>query len=280
MKTSFLLLAATLTAGYCNARSGKTINAFHYKVDNTSYFEVKDGVPGSDIAFYSERHGGKLVREAILNETGGWKIQTEEPFAPAFVLNLQAKNQKGVSGSGMVFFMEENEFTLSGMKAEATNNAVTVGWNAATDPAQKISFEIMKSYDGLSYFKVADINAYSTGIASDYAFTEAKGVAGTYYKINVNNSKEGARYTSYPLAFQSNDVINVYPTVTRSNINVVLLQDADSKYTITNTLGQTVGNGDLVKGINKLSVTELPAGIYMVNVNGGVRNYSVKFVKE
>lgn len=279
MKASVFFFVAAAICSTSYAQQPKFISACHYKVDGTQYYDIKDAVPGTAISFYSEMHGGELVKEAVADASGKFSVVAEAKFAPAFVLNTGTKNAEGVKGSGKVFFMEAEEFSLSDIELKATGNKVNLSWSASTDPAKEISFEILKSYNGADYFSVADIKAYGGAAVTPYAFNEEKSLAGNIYKIKVKNAQEGVRYTSYPLSLLHGE-LHVYPTVTSGNINIDLNYDGESQYAISNTLGQPIMSGILGKGHHNIQLGELAAGIYLVNVHSGAKTYSEKIVKE
>ncbi len=279
MKT-FLFLIAIVAGDSVAAQQSKSISSFHYRAENTVYYEVKNGVPNSDIAFYSERHGGKLLKAEKLNESGSFSIVANEEFKPAFVLNSPEENEQGVKGSGKVYFMEAREFTIRDIKPGPADKIVSFAWTASTDPAKNISFEVLKSYDGVSWTTVADINAYKNDLESEYSFTEHSEVAGSFYKVKVNNSAEGNRYTSQPFAMNRQNEVKVYPTNANSKITIEIAGETQTEYAVANTIGQVVMSGILSKGANEIQIQNLPAGLYIVNVISGANSYSEKIVKE
>jgi hypothetical protein len=269
MRTFFLLAAAS-----CFSIAGisqETVSAFHYEVDGAIYYQVKGGLPQSAVAFYSERHGGKMLKEEKLDGAGMLTISADKGFNPAFIVDR---------GTGKVLFLEEREFSLSDMQPEHKGNAASLSWTAATDPAKNISFEILRSIDGEKYEAVAEVIAYSSGLSSPYTYTDEAGSAAHSYKIRVKNAKAGERYTSGPMAMTGKN-LRIYPTVTSSEINIDLLQDASSaQYLVTNTLGQPVLSGELYTGKNVCRLDGLAPGIYLVTVTAPGLNTSVKLVKE
>lgn len=277
MKTTMIMLA--LISFECGAQqTDKGINAFYYQVDESNVYSIRDGVPGSVAAFYSERHGGKLLSAEVLNEEGKLNVIASKNFKPAFVLSTR-NDATGVAGTGKVFFMEEKEFTIANMKVERSG-LVTVSWNAAIDPAKDIVFEIHKSKDGVTYEFASSVTANKSALLFPYSFHD-KAEEVISYKIRVVNAKEGARYTSYPLGLSNNNYVTVYPSVVTSEINIELLQNVtNTEYSIMNIAGQKMKQGKLITGQNKIGTSELASGVYIINVSGKGINQTERIIKQ
>lgn len=67
----------------------------------------------------------------------------------------------------------------------------------------------------------------------------------------------------------------VYPNPTNGVITVETVQDEATEYRITNVLGQTLMTGTFNNQTGQIDVSELPDGLYIVNINGLIS----KFVK-
>ena len=76
----------------------------------------------------------------------------------------------------------------------------------------------------------------------------------------------------------TNTSITLYPNpVKGSFLTVRMSENTKATYTIANILGQTVKSGSI---INTIDVSELKSGMYIININDGVKITSKKFIKE
>ncbi len=147
----------------------------------------------------------------------------------------------------------------------------------------------------------------------DYTSTESGIVIdGTKYaadangKVEIDNLAEATNYTAKPYAVYNNKtyygkefVFNTKSTtgiggitadneakITLNNlsrngyIEVAISSEADITYSIINITGQKELEGTIAGGnkMNTISTSELSSGIYMLNINGGKINKTIKFI--
>lgn len=75
----------------------------YFTAEGNRYYEVKGAVPQSDVEFYSEKWGGKQLKQVAVNEQGYLLLISKSDFKPAFVLNRSNyPNSKGIKGNGKV----------------------------------------------------------------------------------------------------------------------------------------------------------------------------------
>ena len=89
MKKSVLL---TCGIAFCflqsQAQSAVTsnISAYSYSANNVVHYHVINATPSSQIEFYSERWGGKRLKEETSDAAGMLQV-SEKDFAPAFTID-------------------------------------------------------------------------------------------------------------------------------------------------------------------------------------------------
>src|SRR6478752_8318706 len=94
-----------------------------YDMEGTSFVEVAHCIPGSDIAFYSHKGGGKILKAVIADKNGKAIFEQTGNFNPAFAVNVTKKNSAGVSGNGMVDFASTKLFSLQDVRLEKNVNS-------------------------------------------------------------------------------------------------------------------------------------------------------------
>ena len=125
------------------------------------------------------------------------------------------------------------------------------------------------SYGNGSYSFTKDDD--SSVLASGGSFTSSDA---TDFCLNSTSS-----YTTY--ATQSREIIEdivIYPNPARDVIQVSLKDTRMTHYTITNTMGQMVKQGEL--NSNTINVSELSSGVYMINFNSDKKVLSDKLIIE
>jgi uncharacterized repeat protein (TIGR01451 family) len=80
-------------------------------------------------------------------------------------------------------------------------------------------------------------------------------------------------------ALNSLSNISVYPNPADDVLNVEVKNNGWTEAVLSNTLGQTVAHQTLNTGTNKLNLSQLPAGIYVLNVRGSNGSTSIKIEK-
>lgn len=274
MKNILLTITALLALQVSNA---KVMSAVYYEVEGTVMYDIKGCPPGSNVAFYSEKYGGKQLKATVVNGKGELLYEAEEKFKPAFVLNSKKENSSGIKGSGVVIHFADKEFSLNSLEVTQSVNGLVLSWEAAFFNSDGYTFEVLKSTNGEWYEPVASVLP-SSNSATPYAYTDPEGTAKTSYKIRIANKGNGVDYTSRVLTVFTGDNIAVYPTAANESINIAIpAQYKGQAYSIINAQGQVVQSGKLEAERNTVKVSELSAGSYFVNVAD--KKQTAKFIK-
>lgn len=102
-------------------------------------------------------------------------------------------------------------------------------------------------------------------------------------KYFVNDTTPcGGGFSSIAVLPQINPQIKIYPNPADDFINVVLTAIAgDAMYVMYDIVGRKIGAGVLKNsGTNNLNISNLPKGLYFLNVSDGKNKVSKKFIKQ
>src|SRR5690606_38042719 len=103
----------------------------------------------------------------------------------------------------------------------------------------------------------------------------------TYSNTNWTNKDPSASYSANcNLGAEDFEVFNskAYPIPASDYVNISL--KASAKYFVSNTLGQEVLNGYFVSGENRLNISTLNEGIYLINIQIDGHSEVLKIVKK
>jgi hypothetical protein len=279
MKYTYFVAAAMLLhlSGNAQNNAPHSINAWYYEVEGITTYETRNCTPGSDVAFYSEKHGGKQLLKMTTNESGTISVNKEDKFRPAFVLNVKDKNSSGISGTGSVSFFDQKEFILDDLKVVASPNGNTISWQSGFSSYNNYAFEILKSTDGESFQPAGKVPAMANDMTA-YSFNDPSPSGSALYKIRVFNTGNGVSYTGRVLSSGADVNVKVYPTAASDQVNLLVpVQYKGTEYVVTNSQGQVVLSGRLETELNTLKIAGLSAGTYFVSV--GNNKQAARFIK-
>lgn len=250
-----------------------------FEAEGSTYFFVTDCIPQSNVLFYSERGGGKLLRRETTNEEGQIKIQSDNKFKPAFALNEKAKSLKGAMGSGRVSYLGLREFAIDAVSVE-TITSTEISWMAAVGD-HAIDFKILKSINGKDYMPLQVVSITKAPDLKRYSVVDVDldNDQRVFYKIEIYN-KLKLRYSTKILATDYSKGVKVYPYSTQDKISLeVEPAHIPARYRILNQAGQMVGNGVLEQVLNTIWVSNLAAGNYFIVIAAGDGNVTRRFIK-
>lgn len=163
--------------------------------------------------------------------------------------------------------------TLSG-------NTVTLKWQTA-NPINFSNFELQKSFDGNSFYKIATLNkaqesyTYADNISND----RGKNV---YYRLKKID-KDGSFSYSAVFSLKIPAMLNVlvYPNPAKNFIKIQLKQNTTSALiTICDLLGKTISTNNYsnTNGVYTIPVNNLAKGVYFIKIDTGSEKYLQKIV--
>ncbi|MFK5959610.1 MAG: GEVED domain-containing protein [Lutibacter sp.] len=100
----------------------------------------------------------------------------------------------------------------------------------------------------------------------------------TYGEVEDYTVIIGGTARNNDIAYITSNIITIYPNPVKGNyLTVKMSNNTDAIYIIANILGQTVKSGSLNNTIN---IGDLKAGLYIININDGIKITTKKFIKE
>jgi hypothetical protein len=252
-----------------------------YDLEGASYVEVTNCVAGSDVAFYSNKSGGKVVKTATVDKTG--KVVFEQPhnFNPAFAVNLKNKNNAGIAGNGMLDFADAKLFSLQDVRLEKNATAQTViSWKAQVNFDNAV-IEIQKSTDGNIFKPIGTVDVNKSNSLSTASFTDDK-EANAMYRLMLVNKGTGNTYLTKPIQMGiMPGIAKIYPSPTSDNLTVALAPTVQTaSYVILDNAGKVIRQGQLTQKTFKVAVSDLTKGIYFIKITSGDNRTETKqFIK-
>ncbi|CAM1341031.1 endonuclease [Tenacibaculum amylolyticum] len=157
-------------------------------------------------------------------------------------------NEKVVTGSSSSSSNLSYTFTVpTTAKTGATRMRVSMKWDAAPTPCETISY--------------GEVEDYTVNIGSAARTTNASDI--------IADAELGNEEPIFDLIMYPNPAINF--------VNLAMKDGRDASFTIANYLGQTLITGTADRNVD---ISELEAGVYIVEVNDGQRRISKKLVKK
>ena len=165
-------------------------------------------------------------------------------------------NSDSVIGAGQYYYIALTRDASTKDMHIYVNNASVGSYNDATDTY------VYDTHKALTFF-IDDSN------------TNHEDVTGAVAMIHISNyamdsTTIGSNYTSLaatlnvPNTTASNTVVSVYPNPAMDNTNVFV--NSNSTFIMSDVSGRTVLTGSLIKGENKLNLTNISVGMYLLHI--------------
>lgn len=172
--------------------------------------------------------------------------------------------------------------------ATKANNSVVLNWNTASE-INASHFDVLRSYDGVTFTKIANVKANNAASSYNYYDNEANlsNSSTIYYKlisVDKNGEKAYSKVAVVKSGTDKNTVFSVYPNPVSNRLNVNIENNAvkeDVLVTIYNLNGEKISE-QVFNSADQISieVAGLSKGLYIVNVLSSSSNHSVRFVKD
>lgn len=148
------------------------------------------------------------------------------------------------------------------------NSEVKVNWSTATE-SQNERFVVERSSDGERFTSIAGLDAVGNSpVRQDYTYTDEDPLEGfNYYRIQQQDFNGMDTYSSIVSALviktaEEEEIVVLYPNPGRNE--VFFSRPAD--YELLTVDGQLLSSG---RAEQQMDVTQLPAGTYLVRIDGG-----------
>lgn len=256
------------------------LDAYSFQVNEQVYYSVLHAKPASELHFYSESYGGKLVHVSKSNDKGELMVNIPKETKVSFVNNYEVLPKAGSAGKGCLQFFPPKEFILQTMKATQKENQIEISFDASVYSPNQTYVEIWKSEDGLSYSLFREIKSLPATL-EHFSVVDNFTSPSVFYKIKVQDVNKGMRYFSPALPFFNENSIVVYPTQALNTIHINVPDSfIDLPYEIHNSVGAKVYSGIFKERIHQVDVSSFSKGMYILTLPKSFQKESVKFIKE
>ncbi|MEM8908856.1 MAG: DUF4832 domain-containing protein, partial [Bacteroidota bacterium] len=155
------------------------------------------------------------------------------------------------------------------------NNSIVVNW-VVGQQINNDRFEIEYASNGIDFSKVGEVKGDGTNPETkSFEFVHTNPVHGrNYYRIKQVDFDGQYSYSRLASIWFDDKITRVFPNPVQNELNIIA--NADQDIEIYNLLGQLLKRRKINQGSNRLSLADLPRGIYYYKMEGT----SGKFQKE
>lgn len=153
-----------------------------------------------------------------------------------------------------------------------------ISWKNRKETAGDV-MELQAAADGKTFNTIASFTA-SGKVNASYTYNDEHPFAGlNYYRLAMKNVDGSTIYSDVVKAIVKDGQagLEVYPNPAGSEINVVSLKAG--KAIVSGVDGSVKLQSAVNSGLNKIDITALPAGLYLLQVNDKGQVYSRRFLK-
>ena len=174
---------------------------------------------------------------------------------------------------------------LISFEGTAKNKNVDLSWSTASEENNS-HFEIEYSTNGRDFTYIDKVvGVGTTAEIQNYQFTHTDAAAGkNYYRLRQVDFDGAFEYSSVAVVTMRTDaVIDVYPTMVASSVQVVLEKSLTTDVTlqVVDITGRQIQTGTIAKGTEQfeLNVNDLDKGAYFIQFNVAGEVITRRFVK-
>lgn len=226
---------------------------------------------------YADDEKGLVVSPDMMyrwSSTDGWKKANEAPANMTVSTVSNEIRATGIIASFSDWTVGANTLplpiTLVSFTAEKIRDTkALLTWKTASE-INNTGFEVEKSLDGQNFEKIGFVNgAGNSQNAQTYTFTDENLTTSAYYRLRQIDIDGKFEYS--PVVFVENDRLNIYPNPASADLFVeVGKENVNLPARLLNAQGVEVWKGVLASPTNQLDVSNLPKGVYFLNlVKGG-----------
>jgi Secretion system C-terminal sorting domain len=140
-------------------------------------------------------------------------------------------------------------------------------------------FDIERSTNGQTFTKISQ--AKVKGSNSEYGFLDANPAHNTYYRLKINDMDGSFDYSNV-ISVQTNGTrtVQIYPTITQDAVTIATESTENiAQVTVFDMFGKAVLVANTLEN-NRLDLSALPTGMYLVQWQLGGEVQSAKIVKK
>ena len=157
------------------------------------------------------------------------------------------------------------------------NSDAKITWQVAQELNVK-DYNVMQSVDGINFFKVCTVVANHSSTYQCIA-PGAPNVINYYRVQQTDLDGKSTESNVVMLKSSTNRKIYIYPNPAKDN--VFIRNDLDYRnMVLTDLEGKVILKKTIFKGLNSVSIKQLPAGSYLIRLFDRIKGETLKFVKE
>ena len=168
---------------------------------------------------------------------------------------------------------------FASVEVENKGKSNLIEWSTAVEINNEY-FAVERSADGRNFTAIGKVDGNGTTFDKSYYtfIDESPAATINYYRIKQVDLDGKYDYSKIVSTNNLSAFTRVFPTNSTDIINIETSSDASS-YIVLNSSGQKFMYGNLVKGLNTLSINQLRNGIYFIQITSGDLSYTEKIFK-
>ncbi len=189
-----------------------------------------------------------------------------------------------VSSTLSIFQVQDNTplaIKLEDISAVNTNNQNKIDWRSAAEKAGDV-YELERSTDSRNFSTIARINA--KGQTNAYTYWDKQPATGwNYYRLKTIHAGTEGGYSKVVKAYQSADgsfSLKAYPNPATAILTISVSQfNQQADLELQHVNGMIVMKKKMEQSLDRLDMSDLPAGIYILRYKDETRTETIKINK-
>ncbi len=158
--------------------------------------------------------------------------------------------------------------TMAKFDAKSYENSIVLDWQTASEE-NAAHYAVERSFDGINFTKIGRVEAVgNSSTLQKYRFVDEIPLTATnYYRLRINDLDGKFNYSDILNVKNSKVKAAFYPNPAKSNESITLMGNYDPEMFVS----LTALNGSIIAlriKDNQISLPNLAAGIYYLNING------------
>ena len=192
------------------------------------------------------------------------------------------------SDGELVLPFDETVFTIqlapvkwTSFKVESRTDANTLLWTTASEINNE-KFVIERSFNGKNYEILGSVNGQGDSFKEvDYSFDDTTPSYGVnYYRLKQVDFDGKYEYSDIVRAENTKSRINIYPTTSSDYITIDMDEQQVASVLIFNEIGQTIKDMTISEMQTRIDISNLPNGMYFVQINAQSGRKIKKIIKQ
>lgn len=203
----------------------------------------------------------KLKAGITTGDLDGWTDPSER-FE--FVADGSTLTDFGVAPTGCPLV----PVTLISFEAQSKGDDNILTWSTASE-INNDRFEIERSLDGKNFESIGKVDGQGTSYqVQSYSFLDDEVLNGeNYYRLKQVDFDGKYEYSDIARTNNTKSRINIYPTSASNYITIDMDEQQVASVVVFNKMGQTIKDMTISEMQTRIDISDLPSGMYFVQVN-------------